>query len=174
MNNERLGRFMKDIIHIRIDDRLLHGQVVNFWGTSLKVSRIMVANDEVANDEMQKSILRMVAPSGVRTSIISKEKAANNILDNRYNGQRVMMIVKSPKDILDLMDLGLDIKEVNVGNMANRPGTIQIKKSISLTQEEFDQFAELEKRGVVMTAIMVPDEKRTYLKEYIEKAKNKK
>lgn len=161
---------MKSIVHIRIDDRLLHGQVVNFWGTSLKVDRIMVVNDEVANDEMQKSILRMVAPSGVRTSIITKEKAANNILGNRYEGQRVMMIVKNPKDILDLMNLGLNIKEVNVGNMANRKDTIQIKKSISLTKEEFENFEELEKRGVVLTAVMVPDEKKTYLKEYIEKA----
>lgn len=165
---------MNSIVHIRIDDRLLHGQVVNFWGTSLKVDRIMVVNDEVANDEMQKSILRMVAPSGVRTSIITKEKAANNILNNRYEGQRVMMIVKNPKDILDLMDLGLDIKEVNVGNMANRKDTIQIKKSISLTKEEFKDFEELEKRGVVLTAIMVPDEKKTYLKEYMEKAKKDK
>lgn len=165
---------MNSIVHIRIDDRLLHGQVVNFWGTSLKVGRIMVVNDEVANDEMQKSILRMVAPSGVRTSIITKEKAANNILNNRYEGQRVMMIVKNPKDILDLMDLGLDIKEVNVGNMANRKDTIQIKKSISLTKEEFKDFEELEKRGVVLTAIMVPDEKKTYLKEYMEKAKKDK
>lgn len=165
---------MNSIVHIRIDDRLLHGQVVNFWGTSLKVGRIMVVNDEVANDEMQKSILRMVAPSGVRTSIITKEKAANNILNNRYEGQRVMMIVKNPKDILDLMDLGLDIKEVNVGNMANRKDTIQIKKSISLTKEEFKDFDELEKRGVVLTAIMVPDEKKTYLKEYMEKAKKDK
>ncbi|MGG7144690.1 PTS system mannose/fructose/N-acetylgalactosamine-transporter subunit IIB [Clostridium nigeriense] len=165
---------MNSIVHIRIDDRLLHGQVVNFWGTSLKVGRIMVVNDEVANDEMQKSILRMVAPSGVRTSIITKEKAARNILNNRYEGQRVMMIVKNPKDILDLMDLGLDIKEVNVGNMANRKDTIQIKKSISLTKEEFNDFEELEKRGVVLTAIMVPDEKKTYLKEYMVKAKKDK
>lgn len=165
---------MNSIVHIRIDDRLLHGQVVNFWGTSLKVGRIMVVNDEVANDEMQKSILRMVAPSGVRTSIITKEKAANNILNNRYEGQRVMMIVKNPRDILDLMDLGLDIKEVNVGNMANRKDTVQIKKSISLTKEEFKDFEELEKRGVVLTAIMVPDEKKTYLKEYMEKVKKDK
>lgn len=165
---------MNSIVHIRIDDRLLHGQVVNFWGTSLKVGRIMVVNDEVANDEMQKSILRMVAPSGVRTSIITKEKAANNILNNRYEGQRVMMIVKNPMDILDLMDLGLDIKEVNVGNMANRKDTVQIKKSISLTKEEFKDFEELEKRGVVLTAIMVPDEKKTYLKEYMEKVKKDK
>ncbi len=71
---------MKGIIHIRIDDRLIHGQVATRWSTGLGVSRIMVANDAVAADEMQKGILRMVAPPGIATSIISKEKAATNIL----------------------------------------------------------------------------------------------
>lgn len=161
---------MKDIIHIRIDDRLLHGQVVTFWSNSLKVSRLMVANDEVANDEMQKSILRMVAPSGVKTSLITKEKAATNILGNRYDGQRVMLILKNPKDAIDLMDLGLDIKEINVGNMAKRPNTTQIKRSISLTEEEVSQFKELDKRGVKLTSVMVPDESKTNLMDFVTKA----
>jgi len=164
---------MDDIIHIRIDDRLLHGQVVTFWSNSLKVTRLMVVNDAVANDEMQKSVLKMVAPSGMRTSIISKEKAATNILAKRYAGQRVMMILKNPKDVLDLMDLGLDIKEVNVGNMAKKNNSLQIKKSISLTEEEFKNFDELEKRGVVLTSIMVPDDPKSYLRDYINKAKAK-
>lgn len=164
---------MEDIIHIRIDDRLLHGQVVTFWSNSLKATRLMVVNDGVANDEMQKSVLKMVAPSGMRTSIITKEKAATNILGKRYAGQRVMMILKNPKDVLDLMDLGLDIKEVNVGNMAKRNNATQIKKSISLTEEEFKEFDELEKRGVVLTSMMVPDEPKSYLRDYINKAKKK-
>ena len=69
---------MKGIVHIRIDDRLIHGQVAAFWTNSLSISRIMVVNDEVAVDEMQKSLLRMVAPASVRTSIISKETAIKN------------------------------------------------------------------------------------------------
>lgn len=161
---------MKDIVHIRIDDRLLHGQVVTFWSNSLQITRLMVANDEVANDEMQKSILRMVAPSGVKTSLISKEKAATNILANRYSGQRVMMILKSPKDALDLIKLGLDIKEINVGNMAKRPNTTQIKRSISLTEEEIYQFKELYEKGVKLTSIMVPDEAKTSLMDFMAKA----
>lgn len=164
---------MEDIIHIRIDDRLLHGQVVTFWSHSLNATRLMVVNDAVANDEMQKSILKMVVPSGMRVSIITKEKAATNILAKRYHGQRVMMILKNPKDVLDLMDLGLDIKEVNVGNMSTRDNTTQIKKSISLTEKEFEEFDELEKKGVVVTSIMVPDNPKSYLRDFINKSNKK-
>lgn len=161
---------MKDIVHIRIDDRLLHGQVVTFWSNSLNVNRIMVANDEVANDEMQKSVLRMVAPAGMRTSIITKEKAANNILANKYDGQRVLLIVKNPGDILELMNKGLDIKHVNVGNMAKREGTTQVKRSVSVTEDEIKQFYELDRRGVKLTSIMVPDEAESFIMDFLKKA----
>ena len=161
---------MKGIVHIRIDDRLLHGQVVAFWSNSLQISRVMVINDEVANDELQKTFLRMVAPANIRTSILGKETAVKNILNEKYLGQRVMIIVKNPKDILDLMDLGLDIKEVNVGNMASRKDTIQIKRSVSITNDELGNFLQLEKRGVLLTAMMEKEENKNYLKDYLKKA----
>ena len=160
---------MKGIIHIRIDDRLIHGQVAARWSTGLGASRIMVANDEVAADEMQKGILRMVAPPGIATSIISKEKAATNILAGKYANQKVLLVLKSPKDALDLMDRGLEIKEINVGNMAKRDNTVQIKKSLSITKEELENFEELMNRGVRLIARMVPDESEVLLENFLSK-----
>lgn len=160
---------MKGIIHIRIDDRLIHGQVATRWSTGLGAGRIMVANDAVAADDMQKGILRMVAPPGIATSIISKEKAATNILAGKYATQKVLMVLKSPMDALDLMDKGLEIKEINVGNMAKREGTVQIKKSISITEEEYKAFKELLNRGVKLTARMVPDEADVLLEGFLNK-----
>ena len=158
------------IVLLRVDERLIHGQVATRWSTGLGVSRIMVANDEVAADEMQKGILRMVAPPGIATSIISKEKAATNILADKYEAQKVLMVLKNPIDALDLMEKGLEIKEINVGNMAKRDETVQIKKSISITKEEYDAFKELMNRGVKLTARMVPDEADVLLDEFLKKA----
>lgn len=161
---------MKGIIHIRIDDRLIHGQVATRWSTGLGASRIMVANDAVASDDMQKSILRMVAPPGIATSIISKQIAATNILAGKYAAQKVLMVLKNPMDAIDLMDKGLEIKEINVGNMAKRDDATQIKKSISVTEEELKAFKVLMERGVKITARMVPDEPEALLKDFIDKA----
>ena len=108
---------MEGIIHIRIDDRLIHGQVATMWTNNLGATRIMVINDEVANNDLQKSVLRMAAPSNVSTSIISRDTAVKNISLGKYRGQRVFIVVKSPLDILHLVNNGLDIKKVNVGNM---------------------------------------------------------
>lgn len=161
---------MKGIVHFRIDDRLIHGQVATFWSNTLKVNRIMVINDQVANDEMQKSVLRMVAPAQIRTSIITKETAYKNITAGKYEGQRVLVIVKNPEDILDLIKMGLPVKEFNVGNMGAKSDTTQIKRSVSVTEENVKTFRELDSLGVEMTSIMVPDDPKTNIIDYINKA----
>ncbi|BDR60968.1 PTS system mannose/fructose/N-acetylgalactosamine-transporter subunit IIB [Lactobacillus xylocopicola] len=158
---------MEGIIHVRIDDRLIHGQVATLWTNELGVSRIMVINDEVANNEVQKTMLRMAAPSNVSTSLITEEKAVTNIQNGKYRGQKVLMIVKDPETIVRLMDEGLDIRKVNVGNMSTREHTRHIKPSVSITPEEEAAFHTLLDRGVEVTAVMVPTDKKVYLKNII-------
>ncbi|WP_394873121.1 PTS system mannose/fructose/N-acetylgalactosamine-transporter subunit IIB [Clostridium butyricum] len=156
---------MEGITHIRIDDRLIHGQVATMWTNELGATRIMVINDEVANNDMQKSLLRMAAPPNVSTSIITKETAVKNISDGKYRGQKVFIVVKSPLDILYLLNNGLDIKEINVGNMSAKSNTEVIKTTISVTKEEKEAFKELIERGVEVTAIMTPGAPKVYLKD---------
>ncbi|MBU5436847.1 PTS sugar transporter subunit IIB [Tissierella sp. MSJ-40] len=158
------------IVHVRIDDRLIHGQVAAFWCNSLKIDRIMVANDKVASDDMQKSVLRLVAPPGIRTSIISKETAAANIKAGKYETQRVFLILKNPKDAYELINLGVDLKTINVGNMAHREGAIQIKTNIKVTKEDIEYFLKLKEMGVELTAKMIPDDPETDFMDYLKKA----
>lgn len=161
---------MEEIVHIRIDARMIHGQVAVMWSNYLRVNRIMVANDAVAEDEITKSALRMVAPAGMRTSLISLETAANNILAGKYKGQRVMMVLTSPLDAVRLMDLGLQIEAINVGNLSMRENTVQIKKSVCVTKEEAQAFRVLIERGVEVTSIMVPDEATSYIGDFLTKS----
>ena len=156
---------MEGITHIRIDDRLIHGQVATMWTNELGATRIMVINDEVANNDMQKSLLRMAAPPNVSTSIITRETAVKNISAGKYKGQKVFIVVKSPLDILYLLKNGLDIKEINVGNMSAKSNTEVIKTTISVTKEEKEAFKELIERGVEVTAIMTPGAHKVYLKD---------
>ncbi|WP_125605324.1 PTS system mannose/fructose/N-acetylgalactosamine-transporter subunit IIB [Lapidilactobacillus bayanensis] len=149
---------MKGFVNIRIDDRLIHGQVATRWSTGLKVNRIMVIDDEVAADEVQKSILRMAAPAGISTSIITEEKAIHNIKAGKYESQRVLLVVKRPKVLLDLINAGIPIDKINVGNMSNRDETVQVKKSVSLTAEERHDIEVIMAQGVKVTAQMVPDD----------------
>ena len=158
---------MKGFVHIRIDTRLIHGQVAGMWTGFLNVSRIMVVDDEIANDHMQKSLLRMVAPAGVATSIITKEKALEHIKAEKYKNQRVLLLVKEPKYLKYFADNELELLEFNVGNMATREGSRRITSSISITNEEEEIFCSLISRGVRITVWMVPKDSVKLLKDLL-------
>ncbi|AYV66163.1 PTS mannose/fructose/sorbose transporter subunit IIB [Niallia circulans] len=158
---------MEGIVHIRVDDRLIHGQVATRWATGLKVNRIMVIDDKVAANELEKSVLRMAAPSGVNTSILDVEKAVNNIKNGNYQGQRVLVVIKTPEVAVQLLKAGLNVKQVNIGNLSNRPNTLQIKKSVSLSESERKAVDFLIEKGVEVTAQMVPDDPAANIISYL-------
>lgn len=157
---------MEGFVHIRVDDRLIHGQVATRWATGLKVNRIMIIDDQVANNDTEKSVLRMAAPAGVNTSILEFNKAVENIKNGNYAGQRVMLVVKSPVILLKMLEAGVTLLPVNIGNMSNRPGTTQYKKSVSMNEEERKATDALLEAGIEVTAQMVPDEANVSIKTF--------
>ena len=94
----------ENIVNTRIDERLIHGQVAGIWSTSLSTQRIIVANDEAATDPLQKSSLRMAAPSSMRLSVLGVEAAAKNIQSGKYGKQRLFLLFKNPKDVLRFIE----------------------------------------------------------------------
>ncbi|KJY57309.1 PTS Man IIB [Lactobacillus kimbladii] len=158
---------MEGIIHVRIDDRMIHGQVATQWSGRLNATRIMVINDSIVNDAMRKTVVRLAAPANVSTSILSRQKALTNIKNGKYKGQRVLLICVSPVDVNYLIDNGLPIKSVNVGNLAQRDGTERIRPSVNVTPEEKEAFKKLIGRGVEVTVIPTPQSPTVYLKDYI-------
>ncbi len=158
---------MEGIIHVRIDDRMIHGQVATQWSGRLNATRIMVINDSIVNDDMRKTVVRLAAPANVSTSILGRQKALTNIKNGKYKGQRVLLICVSPVDVNYLIDNGLPIKSVNVGNLAQRDGTERIRPSVNLTPEEKEAFKKLIGRGVEVTVIPTPQSPTVYLKDYI-------
>ena len=158
---------MEGIIHVRIDDRMIHGQVATQWSGRLNATRIMVINDSIVNDDMRKTVVRLAAPANVSTSILGRQKALTNIKNGKYKGQRVLLICVSPMDVNYLIDNGLPIKSVNVGNLAQRDGTERIRPSVNVTPEEKEAFKKLIGRGVEVTVIPTPQSPTVYLKDYI-------
>lgn len=147
------------IIGVRIDGRLIHGQVANLWTTKLNISRIMVVDDEVATNDIEKSGLKLATPAGVRLSILPIEKAAANILAGKYDSQRLLIVAKRPDRLLKLVELGVPITEINVGNMSQTDQTRSITKSINVVDADVEVFKELAAKGVHLVAQMVPSDK---------------
>lgn len=157
------------IIGVRIDGRLIHGQVANLWTTKLNISRIMVVDDEVAENAIEKSGLKLATPAGVKLSILPIEKAAANILAGKYDSQRLLVVARKPDRLLKLVELGVPLEEINVGNMSQTPETRAITKSINVVDADIEAFNELNRKGVRLVAQMVPSDKAENFMELLKK-----
>lgn len=98
-----------NILNCRVDDRLVHGCVATMWVPKLDVERVLCIDDESANNPMLKNALRMAIPNGVFLSVLTHEKAVENLKADRYQNQAVMIVAKSPKTFLTLVDNGIPV-----------------------------------------------------------------
>jgi len=105
------------IVLYRIDERLIHGQIAVAWCKTLSVTHIVVANDAVVNSELQKTALKMGAPSNVKVAIKGLDDAAELLADPRLADKKVMVVLKTVSDALTLLRKVEGIPAVNIGNV---------------------------------------------------------
>lgn len=146
------------IIHVRVDERLIHGQVATVWTNSLGANRIIVVNDAAPKDEMVIGALKMAKPAGVKLSILSTKRAIEKIKAGDYDGDKAFIVTKNIDDAAALVEGDCGISGFNVGNVATREGTTAIKKSVSLTEAEKETLKRLVENGATITAQMLPSE----------------
>ncbi|OOF81319.1 PTS mannose/fructose/sorbose transporter subunit IIB [Rodentibacter ratti] len=151
----------------RIDDRLIHGQVVTTWVNLFKVEQIVVLNDKLASDQTQKNILAMAAPQGIKVVVLTIEKFAE-IYRTKGLSRRTMLLFTNSIDVLSTVNAGVPINELNVGGMRFQEGRTQLTKALSVTNEERSAFQQLLDKGVTVTIQMVPNDEKVNLTEVIK------
>ena len=156
------------IVHARVDERLIHGQVAMVWTNTVGATRLVVANDEAATDQMLIAALKISKPAGVRLSILSRRRAVERFSEGAYDDERVFLIFKTVGDAHWCIDHGLTLAALNIGNVPTRPGTRAIKASVALSPEEIGQIRDLLGRGVRVTAQMLPSESDRSIEEYLK------
>ena len=124
------------VVLARIDQRLIHGLVVNQWAPALQVKRFMVVDDVLCNNDDIKASMRMAKPAGTGVSVISTETAITNFKAGKYDGQRVLVLVKEPETLIKLMEGGVEIPKVDLGIMFNEDGREAVTKFIALNDKE--------------------------------------
>jgi PTS system mannose-specific IIB component len=146
------------IVEVRIDDRLILGQVCGFWIPYYSVEKIVIADDKICHDEMRKTVLKFGCPSNVKLSILSAESAADKLKRNLDKGSRVMILCEGPAPLRKMVELGYNISKITVGNMSNKPGTEHVKGTVYVSNQDKEDFTYLSKQGVKLFAQMVPNE----------------
>ena len=125
----------------RIDDRLIHGQVATVWAKEANAERIIVCSDEVAKDDIRKTLLLQV-------SVVDIAKAIRVYNNPKYENDTVFLLFTCPQDVLRMIEGGVPITSVNIGGMAFKTGKEQITKAVSVDESDKDAFRKMHERGV--------------------------
>ena len=144
------------VVLARIDQRLIHGLVVNQWAPALQVKRFMVVDDVLCNNDDIKASMRMAKPAGTGVSVISTETAITNFKAGKYDGQRVLVLVKEPETLIKLMEGGVEIPKVDLGIMFNEDGREAVTKFIARNDKERADLQTIKDKGVPVVIQYVP------------------
>jgi mannose/fructose/sorbose-specific phosphotransferase system IIB component len=158
------------ILLTRIDDRLIHGQVVVGWAQALKINHIVVVNDDIVKNDMQKFLFRMATPTDINLSIVSVLEGADKIHKREFDNDSALILVKSPEDVCDLIKAGGKVGEVNIGGMHFAEGKTQLFGAIFVDANDVKNLEEMHKMKVELEVRMVPtDTKKDIMKAIKEK-----
>ena len=124
---------LKNIVLSRIDDRLVHGQVMTSWSKATAANKFMVVDDEVSNDGLMKTVLKGVVPSNIKLGVFSIQKAKDRLVKGFKEDDRVILLVRTPLTILSLENEGIIFPQLNIGTRSDRE---TLWRNIAVTTEE--------------------------------------
>lgn len=152
-----------EISLVRIDDRLIHGQVATVWTKVSKCNRIIACSDEVAADTLRKTLLLQVAPPGIKAYVLPIDKAIAAYKNPKYSDFKTLFLFTNPTDVVRMVEGGVDIKSVNVGGMCYKEGKTQITGAVTVNKEDIDAFKKLDEKGIELEIRKVASENKIEL-----------
>ena len=160
-----------NVKNFRIDDRLIHGQIVTQWIADSAAKKIIVADDKAAADPTQQMLLKLTVPGGITLDILSIKDAAA-LLASDEGDQNALLIVRNPKAAYELVDLGFTPKSINVGNMSNsrsEVGRTRLLAFIYVEPADVTYLRKLMERGIELEIRAVPADKPIDVDELLRK-----
>ncbi len=159
------------IKHLRIDNRLVHGQIVVSWLQATGSDTVIVANDVIAADDFQKTMLVAVSPPGIRERILSIDETLAYVKDPAHADEQIFLLVKEPADALRLHRGGIGLTTMNVGNMAFVVGAKRVSNTVFVSPRDIEAARALTAEGVSLTCQMMPTVARDDFMQLLAKAK---
>jgi PTS system mannose-specific IIB component len=146
------------VIHVRMDNRLIHGQILVSWNASFRIDHIIVTNDAVAADPLQVTLLKAVAPLTAKVSVLSIKDCVAYCNGPEAEKDNIFIIAKYPQDGLALVENGLGMPVLNLGNQAFVRGSKKISNTVFLTEAGVKALKGLHEKGIRITCRMMPSD----------------
>lgn len=133
---------------LRIDSRLLHGQVTTNWAKVTKVNRILVVSDSVAQDRIRLTLLVQASPPGIKVNVVTIEKMIRIYHDIRFNGIKVMILVEEPVDAKRLIEGGIEVDSVNIGAISFDKTKVMVSDAVAVNTNDISAFGWIHNKGI--------------------------
>lgn len=150
----------------RIDDRLIHGQVMTAWLQYANTNSVLIVDDATAKDDYIKNIISLVVPKRVNVSVVSAMDSIEFI--RNYEGEPLLILAKTPNIFQIMITGGTEIDSIIVGGMGSSINRKRIYKGVASSEEEIKSFIHLINSGVEMILQIVPDEKPVQLSSVLK------
>lgn len=150
---------MKNIVFARVDDRLIHGEVVTAWAPTYNINHIVIIDDTVASDPFQKRILKALAPTKVRVDAFTVEEGIAELSKERNNKERILLLTKSPIVFEQLVEGGIELPQVNLGGMGIRSDRKPFIKNVACDEKEVEAIRSMTKKGIHVFYQLVPEQR---------------
>ncbi len=143
---------------VRVDDRLIHGQVVAVWLRAVGADRIVIVDDKTAQNEFLRDVLVLAAPQGTPVEVYGLTEGAARVAELASSPTSAFLLMRTPVTALRLRELGVQFDMLNVGGLGAGPGRRPLYKNISATDEELAAMRTLEEMGTKVELRIVADD----------------
>lgn len=152
---------------LRVDDRLLHGQVAFSWTNAIGADCILIANDDVPVNELRKTTIKLAKPQGVKLVLKNIDDSIKALQSNVTDKYKLFIVVESIADAESIVSAYPEIRQVNLGGVKAKEGTRNISKAVNLLPEEEELVKKMINQGVEVEIRQVPNDKKIYAKNVV-------
>ncbi|MEA4811572.1 MAG: PTS sugar transporter subunit IIB [Anaerolineaceae bacterium] len=160
---------MKNVLVARIDDRLIHGQVVTAWVKTFPITEILIIADDLAKNMLMQRIYKSVAPHGVEVNVMDGNNALSYLRQIGKKGEHIMILVKTPDVFEHLVENGIPFNKIVLGGMGLSAGRQVLIRNVSANESERESLKRLISKGIKIVYQMVPVEKEVEIEKYLSK-----
>lgn len=157
---------MKNVVWTRIDDRLIHGQVMTQWIQYTSANEVLIIDDAVAKDAFLQMVMKSSVPANISLKVLSSSDAID-YLNGDSSGEKIIILVKFPMTLDVITDAGVRLTSVNVGGIGAKAGRKPLFKNISINEEERESFRNLIKKDINVFIRVITGDSEENISKYL-------
>lgn len=160
---------MYNIKLVRLDFRLIHGQVIAKWFGQIMGNEIVIIDDDLSQDSFMASIYEMSAPVDSKVHVYSVEDAVKKVEDGTFASGKVLVLFKNVDQVFKAVEKGFKIDELQIGGLGSAPGRINVYGPITLDNHDASLLKKIADQGTNIYLQQVPEEAKMTFSKVLEK-----